>query len=401
MPLGTDCFGFESKERALGRRRQLFSSLSVSSSHVTDNMMLRSFSSVRQIVNLHLRNSATSPTVTKPLDPLYQGIKSVTAVDQVWNLIETNAKNMNEVHVITTLKMLKKIAVPPPPDSTDEHAERSKSDVKLINNVHFEKLCVHTLKLMRTMAPRNLCELLSHLDYLSVPPNTVVFRSLLVTIKNRMNEFSLSDIVMMDMVLSRLLKKSANEKQPDPLMTVIRMAFPLLVEIKIQFREVPYEDIDTVVRILRYSCNNRLKISDINHLVESINSRRDKLNPYQCFTVMLSLSKTHRRGETCFNTQLASDLTHHCMDVLAKSDYDRWEVDVRRIFERSLKLLVYHREYFDRATSLYRKLFLTLDFDTMQRVLRTLELNDHVDTELSNLYEERTKDVQFPEKENA
>ena len=359
-------------------------------------MMLRSFSSIRQIVNVHVRNAATTTSITKTVDPLYQGIRSATAVDQVWQLIDANAKNMNEVHVITTLKMLKKIAVSCPSDSAE-----SILPVNLMKNVQFEKLCTHTLRIMRTMSPRNLYQLLSHLDYLAVPVNTVIFKSLLVMIKNRMNEFTLTEIVMMDIVLSRLLKRSDDSTSPDQLISVVRMALPLLVEIKVQFREVPYEDMDTVVKVLRYSCNNRLKVGVINHIMESINCRRATLNPYQCFTVMLSISKAHRRSEPDFNVQLAGELTEHCMSCLAKSDYDRWQVDIRRIFERSPKLPSYNKEYFDRATSLYKSLFKTLDLETMERVMKTFELNNHVDEELLNLYEERSKDVNQPKQQQA
>lgn len=369
-------------------------SLSLSLSRLKPHvmMMLRSFSSIRQIVNCHLRNAATTTSITKSVDPLYQGIRSATAVDQVWQLIDANAKNMNEVHVITTLRMLKKIAVSCPSDSAE-----SILPVNLMKNVQFEKLCAHTLRIMRTMSPRNLYQLLSHLEYLSVPVNTVIFKSLLVMIKNRMNEFTLSEIVMMDIVLSRLLKRSEGDKAPDQLISVVRMALPLLVEIKVQFREVPYDEIDTVVKVLRYSCDNRLKMTVINHIMESLNSRRGTLNPYQCFTVMLSISKANRRTESDFDVKLAGELTEHCMSVLAKSDYDRWQVDIRRIFERSPKLLAYNKEYFDRATSLYRSLFETLDIETMERVMKTLELNNHSDEELQNLYQERSKDINPPE----
>lgn len=357
-------------------------------SHVSCIMMLRSFSSIRQIVNLNLRNAATTTSISKPVDPLYQGIRSATAVDQVWQLIDANAANMNEVHVITTLKMLKKIAVSCPPDSTE-----SIKPVNLMKNIHFEKLCSHTLRIMRTMSPRNLYQLLSHLEYLAVPVNTVIFKSLLVMIKNRMNEFTLAEIVMMDIVLARLLRRYDDQMAPNQLLSVVRMALPLLVEIKVQFREVPYDDTDIVVNVLRYSCNNRLKITVVNHLMESINSRRETLNPYQCFTVMLSLSKAYRRPESDLNVDLARELTEHCMIVLAKSDYERWQTDIRRIFERSPKLPAYNKEYFDRATSLYKSLFPTLDTETMERVMKTFELNNHIDQELLNLYQERSKDA--------
>lgn len=348
--------------------------------------MLRSILFRRLSTNLSIRKFTTR-TTQHALDVYHESIRSTTDLNRVWELVSTHEKNMNETHVIATLKVLKKLLLSSEPSKKSSLTD---DDLRtLLRNENFERLCSHTLQIMRSMSPVNLAELLSLLTYLSIPTKTLIFQALLTSIKNQLNEFSLTDIAKMDRALAQILKRG----KKDYLVDAIRVALPVLLEIKAQFNEIPYDDLDSMVSILRLATSHKVKISVVNKLMEAIYTQHVRLDSYQSFSVFCSTAKASNYDELEFDSQLASNLASTCLSKLATPENPKFENDVRFIFEKVFlrKHPGYSYDFFEKAAAIYKKEFPSLNFDTIERVLAKFDGYNHVDFELVNSYEKKIK----------
>ncbi|XP_054154272.1 uncharacterized protein LOC128952843 [Oppia nitens] len=271
-------------------------------------------------------------------DVLTEAIINCVTIDQVLDLVSMHVNVMNNRHMADVFESLHNIV-----RQSNNYAEDC---LKILSSKEFSDLCNQAIRRMRFFQTSDLLTTFKALILLRISPNTTIVQSLLQMTRQLINDFSINEIIFLDFLLNRrlierndslnetevenfeneenfltrrLLQQSVNEeketKKPTivPLIEALKLAIPLVLQLKIESKELNFDDIDLVVKCLRAVAKHNLKDEVIDKLTLAVSYKIFELTVPQMFSIIASLTwvPTHN---TNVNTTLVHRVINQCLD---------------------------------------------------------------------------------------
>ena len=103
-----------------------------------------------------------------------------------------------------------------------------------------------------------------------------------------------------------------------PLIEALKLAIPLVLQLKIEGKELNFDDIELTIKCLRMAAKHSLRDEVVNQLTAAVNLKIPELTISQCYSVIAALI-TFPNTNTHINTGLVNRVVNHCLDRVTLS----------------------------------------------------------------------------------
>ncbi|CAG2118775.1 unnamed protein product, partial [Medioppia subpectinata] len=267
-------------------------------------------------------------TPSGEFDVLSEAIIKSTTADQLLELISLHVNVMNNKHLSDVFESLHDII---------RMSDNFHDDcLRILSSKEFSDLCNQSIRRMRFFQTADLLTTLKCMVLLGLSPNTAIVKSLLQMVRQMINEFTINEIIFLDFLLSRKLTETeesgnnssvidnfGNETSDDfkptkkqiivPLVEALKLAIPLVLQLKIESKELDFDDMDLVVKCMRTAAKHNLKDDVVNGLTAAVSHRISELTISQTFSVIASLMLVSSPNSK-LNINLIDRVVNQCLD---------------------------------------------------------------------------------------
>ena len=280
---------------------------------------------------------------------------------------------------------------------------------QLLGSPQFKTICNCVVKRIKFFAPPDTLTILKALIYLQVSPQTFIMQSVLQMARHQINDFRLEQIIFLDFLLNRKLlnEKTQEEEIHDstaeiseskqkpivPLVDALKLALPLVLQVKIESKELDFENLEMVVKCLRMGANRNIKDELLNKLIAGISIKIKELTINQAYSVVGSLAAI-KNVHPNLNTALAERVMLNCLDMITTPGV-KIPNNISKQFILSLltsnrsRIDYYHKGMFNMVSNLVIENSEELPTHRACQVLKTLNNFDHVNYQLMDFVAER------------
>ena len=223
---------------------------------------------------------ARAKTIAKPGDPLwatvtqkdllYETMQQTTTLEKLFKLVGRHHSNFRQKHVKLAFDKLEVL----PKSSEDTRAAITESP-------EFALLCSAAIKMMRTFNGEELLAIFRRLIELRIPADTLIVRSTLQMIRWQLNDLYIENLLF----LEHLLDHEITNEHPvngDSTIAALRVALPLVLEVRLKNDEFDHEDPSVLLPCLRVAVSRSLSTDVINKLVSLIKHQEDNRKSSPC-----------------------------------------------------------------------------------------------------------------------
>ena len=140
-------------------------------------------------------------SVSGEYDILSEAVIKCQTIEQLLDLITSHVNVMNNKHLSEVFDSIHGLL-----SLSNDYSEDS---LKLLSSEQFSQLCNQTVKRIRFFQISEILTTMKALILLNVSPNTTIFQSLLQMTRQMINDFSINQIIFLDLLLS----KSVSERR--------------------------------------------------------------------------------------------------------------------------------------------------------------------------------------------
>lgn len=280
-------------------------------------------------------------TTMSQKDLLLESFENTHSVDEVLSLVSRHRKFMRQKHIKMAFYALK------------VHVKSGDDVSRITESNEFGLLCKATVKLIRTMKPKEVLIILSRLIDFRIPPESLIFKSTIQMLRHEMNDMYADTLLILD----RMLFYDIDKKHPadsDATVAALRIALPMVLEIRLKNNEFDPDDVSAVTNFLRLAIVKNMSADVVNKLMVLIKTHSDRLTLFQ-FPKIISCLMSHRIDSISgADKELAKDLLNSCVkkfvDSIRNGGWSRFaEGQVIDLFWRCFEgqNTFYSKEFFD------------------------------------------------------
>lgn len=257
--------------------------------------------------------------------------------DEVLRFVEEHQKEMRHKLVKLTFKKL------------CETCRHPKDAALIIQSPQFEILCGQAMKIMRTFEGGELIAILHPLVHLRVPPDTVIFQSCVRMLRIVINDLRIRSLMRLDQLLNFQIGPD-HPANNDATIISMRVALPLVVDIKLQNNEFDPDVLPDVISSMRIITYNRLSESVINKLLLVFKDRVEQMNTFQAAKLLRCLISTELDRRKKIDKQLVDELTDltltRFLRTVDKNDSTEQDVIID-LFRNFVDQKIYSKELYE------------------------------------------------------
>lgn len=215
-------------------------------------------------------------------DVLRDAIKKSNSILEILTIIRLNKDTMEAPQINTAVSCLTRL----------RHAEKGtssmQSDEEILTNPEFQLLCKIIVQRIRSLSTQHLISCLLFVDTFNVSIKTTIAQSVLQLIRQRINDFEVSQICFLHATLERIKESHSVE---DGLLNAVILALPMVFEIKVANNLLDFTNTTTVVSCIRFGVYHKLRAEILNKLIDAAEANKNSLNSYECFHLKESLKE--------------------------------------------------------------------------------------------------------------
>lgn len=284
------------------------------------------------------------PVLQKSTDVLEESLMKARSITTIKELISLHGKTMEEHHVTAAFRQLSSLAF------------KQQKLSQVIASKEFGYLCNRTIRVMRGLDAAQLISIFISLNDLKIPPEVLIYQSILQLTRVKINDFSVPQITLLSYILDkRVLERHAK----DPVVKALKTALPMVTDMKIINKEFNDQSSHVIIRTIGFGAFNGMSGEALNILLESLKGCPEPISEDDCSSLIIALTNSHvtQRCEG-LNHKLAAELVQNSLDVICKSTSMTDD-----------KLLgLFRRSFNDKRTN-YSKDFLDKVCDTFVRII--------------------------------
>ena len=141
--------------------------------------------------------------MTGETDLLSEAIIKSESIDCLNELITSHVNVMNNKQLSEVFESINDIL-----KHSDNYNEECN---KLLSSQQFNQLCNQTVKRMRFFQIQEILTTFKTLVFLNISPNTTIIQSLLQMTRQKINDFSLNEIIFLDFLLSKQMSERKDD----------------------------------------------------------------------------------------------------------------------------------------------------------------------------------------------
>lgn len=215
-------------------------------------------------------------------DVLRDAIKKSHSVLEILTIIRLNKDSMEAPQINTAVSCLTKLR------HVEKRSDSMMSDEEILTNPEFQLLCKIIVQRIRSLTTQHLISCLLFVDTFNISIKTTLTQSILQLIRQRINNFEVSQICFLHATLERVKESHSVE---DGLLNAVIQALPLVFEIKVSNNLLDFTNTTTVVSCIRFAVHHKLRPEILNKLIDAAEANKDSLNAYECFHLRKSLDE--------------------------------------------------------------------------------------------------------------
>lgn len=234
-------------------------------------------------------------------DLLLESFSNTHSVEEVLSLISRHHQFMRQKHAKMAFYALK------------VHVKSVDEIKSITESPEFDLLCKVTVKLIRTLNPKELLIIFSRLIDFNIEPATLIFQSTIQMLRHELNEMSTECLLILD----RTLFYDIDQKHPadsDATVAALRIALPMVLEIRLKNNEFDAGDTASLVTFLRLALAKEMSADVTNNIVHLLQQQSDNLSFYQYQKVISSLMSHRARTLTGLDKDSIQELLTHCLN---------------------------------------------------------------------------------------
>jgi len=255
----------------------------------------------------------------------------------------------------------------------------------VVSSKEFGQLTNRTIRVMRSMTASEILSVLISLIDLKIPPQVLIFQSLLQLLRTKINDFTTRQLSFLNYLLNRRLDPQQTD---DPLVKAIMMAVPMVVSIKICNKEFPTDSTKEMIRILGMAVYDDMGSSAVNSLLQCLTDCEEPINEADYIPLVHSL--THRSVSQ--STDIDHNLAEGLMEKSLSAILDCYHGDkLVNIYKRSFltRSSYYSQPFFDKVHETIAADMESRPLDEIFAFTRTLNSYGHISFPFLNALEAR------------
>ncbi|KAI1301269.1 hypothetical protein HDE_03336 [Halotydeus destructor] len=202
-----------------------------------------------------------------------------------------------------------------------ENLARSQDLKDILNSADFNELCSKTLRSLKFSDKNAGITVLGCLVRLEVSPKVTLVSAALQVIRNELNSLDVDDIIFLDYLL-KLMTGKESKTSGVPLADALKIALPIVLELKIGNKDVDFNDPTEMCKCLRMAAFKRIRADKINMLMNALHRLQGQLTTDHCYWISVSL-KARYIARAPIDHDLAKTLFDYCVREVAKKDVFR------------------------------------------------------------------------------
>ena len=280
-------------------------------------------------------------TTMNSKDLLHETIQATETLNDLLTVIDRHHSAFRQKHVKAAFHMLKVL-------------HKSEGETTTIPELpQFLLLCKATVKLIRTFHAKELLFIFARLVDFGVSPKALIFRSVVQMLRQDINGLHADSLLLLENILNHDIDKQ-HPADTDPTVGALRIAMPLVLEIRLTNNEFESNDMSILIPSLRVAIARHLSGDLVNKLMLLIRNQNEQLTFFQYLKLVSYLTSPAIAEFKDVDMHLAHELTSHCLEQFAKLvktyEWTRTSDDaVVDMFQKSFegRKTFYSKDFFD------------------------------------------------------
>lgn len=321
-------------------------------------------------------------------DILSQTIASSSSLAEVYKVIGSNEfSTATPNHTCVAFRTIVELVRQGDPDKD-----------MILKSPQFNKLCSIALKRIDQCSIQNAFDIINSLTNLKISPRVTLMSAALQILRQQLNRLDLTQLIHLDFILGIIGKQghsNDDSRMQIPLVEALKLAVPLVVEVRISNNEIDFDDVEQLTACMRMAAFRNINPEKLNTLMVALSSRMRQMNLTQCFWTAVVLTKQYLIQSADFDTDLAETMLEHCMSRLAKPSSSDTTVSLTMmadLIEKSLSgprhesTHYYHREFFNEVARRSTLVVKSSKAEKTARIIASLSRADHFNYNLLDEY---------------